>query len=91
MPSSQHAFTSDATSQPQTPLRKLVELSLGAAGKVASVTVDGADEGRLKALGLCEGRTVQVLSTGDPLIVRVLGSRVGLSARLAEQVSVGTC
>ncbi len=50
---------------------------------------DHAD--RLKALGLCVGRKLQVVKTGDPLIVRVLGSRLGLSARLAERVFVAPC
>ncbi len=50
---------------------------------------DHAD--RLKSLGLCVGRKLQVIKTGDPLIVRVLGSRLGLSARLADRVYVTPC
>jgi Fe2+ transport system protein FeoA len=42
----------------------------------------------LKSLGICVGRRVQLAKVGDPLIVRVLGTRVGLSARLAECVVV---
>jgi hypothetical protein len=34
------------------------------------------------------GRRVQLVKSGDPLVVRVLGARVGLSARLAACVSV---
>ncbi|MCG8403103.1 MAG: ferrous iron transport protein A [Firmicutes bacterium] len=57
------------------------------------VEVDAADEDaqRLKAMGICAGRRVQLVRVGDPLIVRVLGSRVGLSARLARCVSVEPC
>lgn len=86
-----HDRTSVAEAAKSAPLKSLRELALGAAGRVAQVAVEGADESRLKALGLCEGRTVQVVSAGDPLIVRVLGSRVGLSAQLAAQVQVGSC
>ena len=50
---------------------------------------DHAD--RLKSLGLCVGRKLQVVKTGDPLILRVLGSRLGLSARLADRVFVTPC
>jgi Fe2+ transport system protein FeoA len=49
---------------------------------------DDGDAVRLKAMGLCLGRRVQLVKGGDPLIVRVIGTRVGLSARLAEQVFV---
>jgi Fe2+ transport system protein FeoA len=40
------------------------------------------------ALGICIGRQVQVVKQGDPLIVSVVGARVGLSARLASAVTV---
>jgi Fe2+ transport system protein FeoA len=39
-------------------------------------------------MGLCQGRLVEVLSSGDAWIVRVLGSRVGISRRLAAAVLV---
>lgn len=39
-------------------------------------------------MGICVGRTVQVTSVGNPLIVKVLGSRVGLAGALAACVSV---
>ena len=52
--------------------------------------VEGEHEGvsRLKALGVCVGRRVELVKAGDPLIVRVLGARVGLSALLASIVYV---
>jgi len=46
---------------------------------------------RLKALGICLGRQVELVKRGDPLIVRVFGSRLGISARLAERVLVEPC
>ncbi len=46
---------------------------------------------RLKAMGICQGRKVMLVRAGDPLILRVLGSRIGLSARLAHRVSVSAC
>ena len=56
--------------------------------RVAELQVDGEDAIRLKAMGICVGRRVQLVKAGDPLIVRVLGARVGLSARLAACVAV---
>lgn len=60
----------------------------GGEGRVVRVDVEPADAARLKALGICVGRRVQVVQAGDPLIVRVVGARVGLSAQLAAGVFV---
>lgn len=56
--------------------------------RVQSVTGDCDDAARLQAMGVCVGRRVMLVQSGDPLIVRVAGSRIGISARLAEQVQV---
>jgi len=43
---------------------------------------------RMKSLGLCQGRSIELVSVGDPMIVRVAGTRVGLSRTLATLVCV---
>ena len=55
--------------------------------------VDAGDDdmGRLMAMGVCSGRSLELVQRGDPLIVRVLGSRLGVSARLAARVLVERC
>ena len=53
-----------------------------------AVDGDAGDAARLKAMGLCVGRRVQLVQRGDPLILRALGIRIGLSRRLAERVLV---
>jgi Fe2+ transport system protein FeoA len=63
-------------------------LPVKSAARVDRLEADDDDATRLKALGLCVGRQVELVKAGDPLIVRVLGARVGLSARLAAQVHV---
>lgn len=55
---------------------------------IQSVSDDGEMSLRLKRLGLCENRRVEVLTAGDPMVVRVVGSRVGLSRELARLVAV---
>ncbi len=45
---------------------------------------------RMKSLGICVGRPLELISTGDPMIVRVCGSTVGLSRQLAVAVTVTT-
>ena len=51
-----------------------------------NATGDGAV--RLKRMGVCEGRELEVIATGDPTIVRVCGSRIGLSQELAKRIVV---
>jgi Fe2+ transport system protein FeoA len=60
----------------------------GRQARVVSVSADAEDATRLMALGLCVGRRVEVVKAGDPMIVRVIGAQVGLSARLAAHVLV---
>ena len=67
---------------------QLSQLPPDVVARVAAVHVDVEDATRLKAMGICVGRQVQLVRAGDPLIVRVLGSRVGMSARVAEGVTV---
>jgi len=66
----------------------LSHLDDGAFGRIVAVEAAADDSIRLKSLGLCVGRRVQLAKGGDPLIVRVLGARVGLSRRLAACVLV---
>ena len=70
---------------------ELVSLSgapAGAVARVVCVSADSDDAARLMAMGLCVGRRVRMVRAGDPLIVSVVGARVGLSARLAAGVLV---
>ena len=66
----------------------LDDLAAGCGGTVAAVDGGEQDIERLMAMGLCVGRHVEVLRRGDPLIVKVLGTRIGLSARLATRIRV---
>jgi len=52
--------------------------------------IDGADAGiqRLMAMGLCVGREVEVVRQGNPLILRMLGARIGVSGRVAKHILV---
>ena len=63
-------------------------LPVGGCGRVVSVVVSAVDQERLEVMGLCSGRMVRVIKQGDPMIVRVLGTRIGLAATLARSVHV---
>jgi len=69
----------------------LDRLEPGHCGTVREVRGDGEMSDRLRVMGICEGRKVMLVCGGDPLILRVLGTRIGISARLAAGVRVEVC
>ncbi|MAE66668.1 MAG: hypothetical protein CMJ18_20560 [Phycisphaeraceae bacterium] len=71
--------------------RWLDRLAPGQCGTVTTVDADVDDAHRLKAMGVCAGRLVMLVKSGDPLILRVLGTRIGISRRLAAAVRVLPC
>lgn len=66
----------------------LAQAPLGTNLMVTEVELEGADAVRLQAMGICRGRRIELVKGGDPMIVRVLGTRVGLAGRLAARVMV---
>jgi Fe2+ transport system protein FeoA len=58
---------------------------------VRKIATDDEEMQRLKTLGVCLGRRVELVKAGDPLILKVFGSRLGLSAALAANVQVEVC
>ena len=79
---SRTALPADAFVQP------LSGMSVGGCGRVVSVDAAAVDLERLEVMGLCAGRMVCVIKGGDPMIVRVLGTRIGLAAALAARVQL---
>lgn len=57
-------------------------------GVIRRIEVAAADMDRLKTMGVCVGRRVQVVKSGDPMILRIMDTRIGLAARLATFVYV---
>ena len=72
-------------------LVRLDELPPRVCAVVRSIETDDEDTHRLKTLGVCVGRRVELVRVGDPLILKVFGSRLGLSAALATRVRVEVC
>ena len=70
--------------------RRLDELAVGECAIIRDIA-DRDDHQRLLAMGVCEGRMVELIQSGDPLILRVFGSRIGLSGRLARGITVEIC
>ncbi len=69
----------------------LDELSRHQRGVVHHVEASDDEMARLMAMGVCEGRTIEMVNRGDPLILKGFGSRGGVSARLAQRVMVTRC
>ena len=69
----------------------LDQLVMGRCATVSGVQAAPEDAQRLKAMGVCAGREVMLIKSGDPLILRVLGTRIGISGRLAATVQVVPC
>jgi len=74
-----------------TPETRLDALPPRQCAVVRRIETDGDDVERLKTLGICVGRRLEVVRTGDPIVVRVFGSRLGLSASLASRVWLEAC
>ncbi len=76
---------------PTLALVRLDDLPARVCAVVRRVDTDDDDTHRLKTLGICLGRRVELVRVGDPLILKVFGSRLGLSASLATRVHVEIC
>ena len=61
-------------------------LPVACPARIRSFEGEPADGDRLEVLGLCVGRIVEVVKGGDPMIVRVLGTRIGLARVLARGI-----
>lgn len=66
----------------------LNQLPSGTRVTVCHVASDANGMARLMAMGVCVGRQIEVVRQGNPLIVRLLGARIGISGRLAEGIIV---
>ena len=61
-------------------------LSAGECGLICDIDGDHEDIERLKTMGVCLGRRLHVVKSGDPMIVSVMGTRLGIAGRLARHV-----
>jgi Fe2+ transport system protein FeoA len=73
------------------PMVRLDELPPRVCAVVRSVETDDEDTNRMKTLGVCVGRRVELVRVGNPLILKIFGSRLGISAELAARVRVEIC
>ena len=67
---------------------RLCDLPAGTTGRLYAADVPGEDGALLRALGLTEHFRLRLCKTGEPCIVQVRTTRIGLSRTVAEQVLV---
>ena len=58
--------------------------------RVICVFGEGSEVTRLKRLGVCENRTLEVVNTGNPLVICVAGTRLGISRSVTHCIEVQT-
>jgi Fe2+ transport system protein FeoA len=83
----------DTSSLDQNPSESIFldKLKPGKCGYVVKVKAENDDVKKLMAMGVCEGRIIKLVHLGEPMILQVLGSRIGVSSRLGETVEVAPC
>ena len=68
--------------------QSLMELAPHTAARIHSVGGAAGTVARLEALGLCAGRAVRVIKRGEPCILQVYATRIGLASELARNIVV---
>ncbi len=70
---------------------RLVDLDPHTFGEIVDINAPDQEKERLMSMGVCPGRTAELVMKGDPMIIRILGTRIGLSARLGDSIMVEQC
>lgn len=68
--------------------RRLTDLRVGAIARLHDAQVDAESRSQLRALGLTDRCVIRVCKQGEPCVVQVRATRVGISSRIAQQVFV---
>ncbi len=67
---------------------RLSSIASGCGLRVSGLAVEGEDANRLKRMGICIGRSIDLVQSGDPMIVRSVGCQLGVSRRLADGILI---
>lgn len=66
----------------------LSDLPAGTVCRVDAVSLEPEHTARMAGLGISPGRQVRIVRAGEPLVVQVYGSRIGLARALARHILV---
>ena len=70
------------------PSRKLTDLEVGATARMVDAAVDAELRTLLRALGLTDNSPLRVCKRGEPCVVQVRATRIGISRRIAQHITV---
>ena len=68
--------------------RLLSDLPVGATARVHDAQLDADSRARLRGLGLTDNSLLRVCKQGEPCVVQVRATRIGMSGRIARHVVV---
>lgn len=79
---------SELSQNPRAGDKRLSDLRPGEAGAVSMSALGEGDRALLQALGLAEAAQVRLCQAGNPCIVQVRATRIGLAETVARQILV---
>jgi len=75
----------------ETEAMRLSDAPAGARVRLHRSNVDAQSREQLRALGLTDTSAIRVCQQGEPCVVQVRATRIGMSARIAEHLMVIAC
>lgn len=69
-------------------LQRLIDLPVGAIARVHDADLDGESRALLRAIGLTDQSVFRVCKQGHPCVIQVRATRIGMSSRIAQHVTV---
>jgi Fe2+ transport system protein FeoA len=70
------------------PSRKLTDLEVGATARMHGAALDAELCSLLRSLGLTDNSPLRVCKCGEPCVVLVRATRIGISGRIARHITV---
>lgn len=67
---------------------RLSDVPAGLIVRLSDTELDAASRSRLRALGLTDASVIRICKQGEPCIVQVRTTRIGISERIARHVLV---
>lgn len=67
---------------------RLADVEAGTTGRMSDARLEPGSRALLRALGLTDGSVLRVCKQGEPCVVQVRTTRIGLSSRVARDVFI---
>jgi Fe2+ transport system protein FeoA len=67
---------------------RLTDLQVGATARLHDAQIDAESRAQLRALGLTDRSLLRICKQGEPCVVQVRATRVGISSHIAQHVFV---